>query len=141
MDKKLFSISLGQGQGPLAEEAMAQAIDKGTWVCLQNCHLYVSWMPTLERLCEEITPERVEETFRLWLTSEPSPAFPVFVLQNGVKMVNEPPKGLRASCLGSYIRLSEDFLEQSPGGRTSEFKKILFGLAFFHATVIERLKY
>jgi dynein heavy chain len=139
MDKKLFAISLGQGQGPLAEEAMAQAIDKGTWVCLQNCHLYVSWMPTLERLCEEITPERVEETFRLWLTSEPSKAFPVFVLQNGVKMVNEPPKGMRASLMGTYMKMDPEFYESCV--QPIEFKKILFGLAFFHATVIERKKF
>jgi dynein heavy chain len=139
MDKKLFAISLGQGQGPLAEEAMSAAIDKGTWVCLQNCHLYVSWMATLERLCEEITPERVEESFRLWLTSEPSKAFPVFVLQNGVKMVNEPPKGMRASLIGTYSKMDPEFYESCD--HPIEFKKILFGLAFFHATVIERRKF
>merc|ERR1711988_672118 len=138
---KLFIISLGQGQGPIAENAVDEAVDKGTWVALQNCHLFESWMPTLERICEDITPERAHQAFRLWLTSMPSKAFPVYVLQNGVKMVNEPPKGLRANVLGSYQGFEKDFVEDACPRRTKEWKKLLFALCFFHAAVIERRKY
>ena len=136
---KLTAISLGQGQGPIAEEAIRNASDKGAWVCLQNCHLCVSWMPVLEAICEELSPERVDPKFRLWLTSEPSNAFPVFILQNGVKMTIEPPKGMRANLLGSYYSIEEEFIEGS--ARPKEFKKLLFALCFFHATVRERKKF
>lgn len=39
MQERLRIISLGQGQGPIAEEIMRKAMVSGDWVFLQNCHL------------------------------------------------------------------------------------------------------
>ena len=79
--RKFEKVSLGQGQGPKAEKLLEAGMERGLWVCLQNCHLAVSWMPSLERIVENIAPDRVHKDFRLWLTSMPSPDFPVAILQ------------------------------------------------------------
>jgi dynein heavy chain len=42
-------------------------MEKGQWVFFQNCHLSPSWMPTLERLVEQVDPDHVRLIFHDFL--------------------------------------------------------------------------
>ena len=142
--KHLIIRSLGQGQGKYAEEKINISQETGDWVLLMNCHLADSWMPRLEYIVQNISAEGKGpgRDFRLWLTSYPSPKFPVTLLQNGMKMTNEPPKGLKANLTGSF---NKDFI-MDPSffngcKKEREWKKMLFGLCFFNAVIQERRLY
>ena len=135
----LASISLGQGQGPKATRMIDEAAQKGGWVLLQNCHLSISWMPELERIVEQMSPDETHPDYRLWLTSMPSPHFPALILQNGVKMTNEPLAGLRANLAYSFSRFDDRILNDCD--QPEAYKKVVFGFAFFHAVCQERRKY
>jgi dynein heavy chain len=136
---KMEPMALGDGQGEKAKKTIDRAVDLGTWVILQNCHLAEKWMPTLERKVEEINPATSNPDFRLWLTSAPSEKFPVSVLQNGIKLTNEPPKGLKQNVLRSY--LSYDPVEFEDCTKPREWRRLLYGLSFFHAVILERRKF
>lgn len=56
-------------------------------------------------------PNEVHANFRLYLSSMPSKSFPVSVLQNSVKVTNEPPKGLRANVKRALTDMLDDFFE------------------------------
>jgi len=137
---KMHPISLGQGQGPIAEQLIVANQASGGWVVLQNCHLAKSWMPKLQMLVEAFPAMAdIHNDFRLWLTSMPVPYFPVPVLQASVKMTFEPPKGMRANLKGTWATMTPEVFEGCV--KPHEWLKLLFSLIFFHAAVQERRKF
>ncbi|XP_059176449.1 dynein axonemal heavy chain 6-like [Physella acuta] len=135
------SISLGQGQGPVADKMIKSATKNGEWVFLQNCHLAASWMLSMENIIKNIQefPSPIHQNFRLFLSSMPAKHFPVSVLQNSVKVTNEPPKGIRANLRRAFADMTIKFFDDHPLGQ--DWRKIIFGICFFHAVILERKKF
>ena len=133
---KLKFLSLGQGQAPIALQLLETAVLRGQWLMLQNCHLLVPWLRTLEKTLEKI--DRPHKDFRLWLTTEPTEGFPIGILQRSLKVVTEPPNGLKLNIRSSYFKLTEEILSDC---HHESFRPLVYVLAFFHAVVQERGKY
>eukprot|EP00955_Chlamydomonas_euryale_P094425 364857-Chlamydomonas_euryale.AAC.10 len=133
---KLKYMALGQGMGPKAVEFIETGVQRGLWIMLQNCHLLPRWLKTLEKTLERI--HKPHPDFRLWLTTEPTDQFPLGVLQHSLKVVTEPPNGLKLNMRQSYSKISEDALDECPH---AAFRPLVYVLGFFHAVVQERRKY
>eukprot|EP00884_Botryococcus_braunii_P021121 jgi/Botrbrau1/7693/Bobra.0159s0131.1 len=100
-------------------------------------------MTRLETVVEELRDPNtfVHPDFRLWLSSMPSQDFPVSVLQSGLKLTNQPPKGVKANVLRTYSAMNDGPFESGGGANPIAWKRLLFSLSFFHAVVQERRKF
>lgn len=137
-NQRVIAVSLGQGQAEIAKAKIKEAVEQQLWVCLQNCHLCPSFMPILDGLIENIEEDK-NSKFRMWLTSMPSDKFPVTILQNGVKAVIEPPKGLKNNILRSYLGIDPAEFESCE--KPAAYKALMWGLCFFNALILERRKF
>ncbi|NXF29028.1 DYH10 protein, partial [Nyctibius bracteatus] len=129
-------LAMGQGQEKIALQMLEYVVVRGEWLMLQNCHLLVKWLINLEKALEKITKPHPD--FRLWLTTDPTKGFPIGILQKSLKVVTEPPNGLKLNMRATYFRIPQEALEQCPH---PAFKSLVYVLAFFHAVVQERRKF
>ncbi|XP_067892376.1 dynein axonemal heavy chain 11 [Heterodontus francisci] len=140
---KLHNVSLGQGQEAVAEQAVAKASKEGHWVILQNIHLVAKWLSNLEQLLEK-NSEGSHPDYRVFMSAESAPTpeehiIPQGILENAVKITNEPPTGMLANLHAALDNFDQDILDQC--SREHEFKTMLFSLCYFHACVAERRKF
>ena len=137
----LRSLALGQGQDEPAKRQIAECAQSGGWVFLANCHLMVSWLPDLEKIIDELSDSRPHENFRLWLSSIPTPAFPIGILQRAVKMTTEPPSGLKSNMLRLYNYFNDEEFQRTCVQQPQVYRTLLFSLCFFHSVLLERRKF
>uniref|UniRef100_T1IH86 AAA+ ATPase domain-containing protein n=1 Tax=Strigamia maritima TaxID=126957 RepID=T1IH86_STRMM len=141
--QNFHNVSLGQGQEPVAEAALDKAYVAGHWVILQNIHLVQRWLPTLEKKVDAYGIGSHPD-YRVYVSAEPAvdPAYhiiPQGLLENSIKITNEPPTGIKANLHKALYNFDQETLEQC--SKEAEFKSILFSLCYFHAVVAERRKF
>ncbi|KAI9141400.1 dynein heavy chain and region D6 of dynein motor-domain-containing protein [Paraphysoderma sedebokerense] len=139
MGNKFYHVSLGQGQTAKAMRLIQDGIKSGNWVFLANCHLSMSWMPTLEKILETLSKGNPHPNFRLWLSSQSHAAFPIAILHSAIKVTTDPPKGLKSNMMRLYSKLSADKFNEC---RMRDcYKTLVFAFCFFHSVVLERRKF
>ncbi|XP_067084612.1 dynein axonemal heavy chain 10 [Osmerus mordax] len=133
---RLKFLAMGQGQEKVALQLLDTAVSRGQWLMLQNCHLMVKWLKDLEKSLERVTKPHPD--FRLWLTTDPIGDFPIGILQKSLKVVTEPPNGLKLNMRATFFKIPHESLMTCPH---PAFRSLVYVLAFFHAVVQERRKY
>jgi len=148
---KLAQVALGQGQAPIAERLFNEGVSQGHWVLLANCHLSIRWLPVLENMVMSLRERKdVHPGFRLWLSSDPTPKFPIALLQSSIKITTEPPRGIRSIMQRMYNFIPEDKFNKMDAkkpqadalcNKPTLYKSLLFALTFFHSVLVERKKF
>uniref|UniRef100_K3X576 AAA+ ATPase domain-containing protein n=1 Tax=Globisporangium ultimum (strain ATCC 200006 / CBS 805.95 / DAOM BR144) TaxID=431595 RepID=K3X576_GLOUD len=76
-------------------------------------------------------------SFRLFITSDPSPAIPIGLLERAIKLTNEPPTGLKANVKRAFCCFPKSQVDDlEPRTRC-----ILFAMCYFHSLMLERKKF
>jgi len=133
-------VSMGEEMELPAKENIKIGFATGRWLVLNNCHLSLEFMAELEEILQPGKEVEVHPDFRLWITCERHPEFPLGLLQMAIKVTTEPPKGLRAGLARTFSTMvNQDFLEKVEP--YDKWRNIVFSICFMHSIVQERRKF
>lgn len=125
---------MGQGQEEVARRQMKRAKKEGWWLCIQNAHLGISYLQEVEQSLSNIT----EDTFRLWITTEPCDTFPLGLLYKGLRVTCEPPAGFKDGLLALLKTYDSDIVDDV---QMPQWRPLLMSLSVMHVLVQQRKKF
>merc|ERR1719198_709844 len=83
--------------------------------------------------------QEIDDDFRLWVTCEITPAFPIGLLQMTIKVTLEPPAGLKAGLYRTYSTMvSQELLDKLD---LEKWRTLVYTQSFLHSIVQERRKF
>jgi len=132
-------VSMGEEMEKPAQAMIDAAFISGGWVILNNCHLAIEYMGEMEIILNPKDKE-IHPNFRLWISCEPSPEFPLGLLQMAVKVTTEAPNGLKAGLSRTFSTMvNQDFLEKVEP--YDKWRSLVMTVCFMHSIVQERRKF
>jgi len=140
---KFMNISMGQGQEPVAEQALNTFARDGGWLMLQNLHLMQTWVKKLERQLE-LLEATAHKDFRCFISAEPPTLsymknMPESLMQTCIKVANEAPADLQSNLRRAWANFDQDRLNDS--NKKGQYQACLFTMCFYHAIVQGRRRF
>ena len=140
LGKNFFSVAMGQRADKEAELLLHSCYAEGHWLFLQNIHLMPKWLKNLQDLLKELSKEKGNDDFRLFLSAEPTKNIPVGILEKCIKLSNEPPSGLKKNMKIALCTLKDENPQLDDKNDRKRIN-VMFGLCYYHAVLIERKKF
>lgn len=120
------AIPMGENKEKEAVAKIEESKTSGAWVMLENLHLMVDWMKDLTKILEDLSSSGgfINTKFRLFITTDPTDAIPIGIMERSVLIIIEAPSGIKPNMKKAWASVfTEKFNDKD-----AKEKNILFAL-------------
>lgn len=135
-------VAAGRGQEAVVRDAIAAAVEDGSWLIVENVHLSSALLRSVIELAvrrNQQGRQAINSAHRLVVTCDPTWCVPAQLLHLCTPVAVEAPSSVRAGTVASFTGLSRTTLAASD--RPEAWRRILFTLCFFHSVLQSRCRY
>jgi len=144
-EKRFLLYTLNQDQLNFTLSEIIESAKIGGWVYLANTHLTLQALPLLEKTLDEL--KDIHNDFRLIVSTNPHPKYPISFLQRCEKITFETPRGIGTNMARLFEDLQKEDLAitidkyEKSDQKNSILAKMIYSLTIFHSVLIERKKF